>query len=70
MRKENQQDRVLIEFANTLTNQLGGQAIARAAETLPPELRETAFAFAATWCSPTASSAAPKNGSWRAWCRN
>jgi uncharacterized tellurite resistance protein B-like protein len=40
------QDTANIQFADTMTDQLGDQAVAKAAAVLSPALRETAFAFA------------------------
>jgi tellurite resistance protein len=41
-----EQDLAVIKYALNVNSQMGGQAVARAAEALRPELRETAFAFA------------------------
>ncbi len=40
------QDTANIQFADTMTDQLGAAAVAKAAAVLSPALRETAFAFA------------------------
>ena len=40
------QDTAIINFADSVTTQLGHDAIVQAAQRLTPELRETAFAFA------------------------
>ncbi|MGB7718485.1 MAG: tellurite resistance TerB family protein, partial [Bryobacteraceae bacterium] len=41
-----EEDDVVINFADNVTTQLKEDAVAKAAATLKPELRETAFAFA------------------------
>ncbi len=41
-----EEDNAVIDFAVNVNEQLGTDAIKRAAEALKPELRETAFAFA------------------------
>jgi uncharacterized tellurite resistance protein B-like protein len=46
MRNTKDEDDALIDFALNAHKQLAGEAIKKAAETLTPELRETAFAFA------------------------
>jgi len=40
------QDAAIINFADTVTSQLGHEAVVQAAQRLTPELRETAFSFA------------------------
>lgn len=46
MANSGEQDVAVISFADNVTTQLGDQAIGKAIDVLPPELRETAFAFA------------------------
>lgn len=41
-----EEDDAVIDFALNVSDQLGAEAIKKAAESLKPELRETAFAFA------------------------
>lgn len=41
-----EQDKSVIDFALNVLQQMGNEAINRAAQALTPELRETAFAFA------------------------
>ena len=41
-----EEDDAVISFADNVTAQLKGEAVAKAAAVLKPELRETAFAFA------------------------
>lgn len=41
-----EEDDAVIDFAVNVSNQLGAEAVKKAAESLKPELRETAFAFA------------------------
>lgn len=45
-RNSTEQDDVVIDFADSVTRQLKGDAVLQASKALKPELRETAFAFA------------------------